>query len=735
MTPLFEPASGLVESASRLAESLLSLAGAVFGQAALGAVGWAILHSLWQGALVALAYACVSSIAKDAGAHVRYACACAALGLLLMLTVATACLGGTSARGLFARAQAPSDWTWAYAADERAGAERAPKSAASTRTQDAQDAQAAPASTLGEWASRRLASFVPGLALFWLAGVALLASRAFGGWLLLLRLRRSARPVADVFEEMLARAARRVRVSRAVRLCRSALVEVPTVVGHLKPIILVPASALTGLTPRQLEAVLAHELAHVRRYDYLVNLLQTAAELILFYHPAAWWLSRRLRAEREHACDDAAVEAAGGDVLLYARALAALEQTRPRATRAHTLALAADGGSLMQRIQRLVRLNRNFDGLKQDSGELDRGFKRHGHKPARRARTRSPLLAAALLASLGCVALAFGRALVPAGAGPALAGDPSPAPAPRREVAVTFVNFPANNIYDNGRLANKTRKLIRSLAANDIRAVAFVNEARLYKEDGTPNETRVGLLREWLDAGHDLGNETAHHTDLYNVSVEEFEQDVVAGEQITSKLLAERGRRLRYFSYPYLNTGATPAAKAEVEKFLAARGYLIHPVTVDNMDWLFSHAYIEALRRDDEQTAARIRAEYVPYMEHMFEFFENYSREVTGREIPQVLMLTAGALNADCFDDLAAMLKRRGYSFVTMEQATADAAYSLPDNYTGRRGDSWIARWAVTKGLPYKDTEEENLGSYMQSYFADFLKKQQAERSKGAGKK
>ncbi|MDQ5839419.1 MAG: polysaccharide deacetylase family protein, partial [Acidobacteriota bacterium] len=248
-------------------------------------------------------------------------------------------------------------------------------------------------------------------------------------------------------------------------------------------------------------------------------------------------------------------------------------------------------------------------------------------------------------------------------------------------------------------------------------------------------ETRVGLLREWLDAGHELGNETAHHTSLYSSSVEEFEQDVIGGEQVMSKLLAARGRRLRYFSYPYLNTGATPAAKAEVEKFLAARGYHIHPVTVDNMDWLFSHAYIEALRRDDEQTAARIRAEYVPYMEHMFEFSENYSREVTGREIPQVLMLTAGALNADSFDDLAAMLKRRGYTFVTMEQATADEAYSLPDNYTGLHGDSWIARWAVTKGLPYKDTEEENLGPYMQSYFADFLKKQQAEKPKGAGKK
>jgi hypothetical protein len=110
----------------------------------------------------------------------------------------------------------------------------------------------------------------------------------------------------------------------------------------------------------------------------------------------------------------------------------------------------------------------------------------------------------------------------------------------------------------------------------------------------------------------------------------------------------------------------------------------------------------------------------------MFEFCETYSREVVGREIPQVLMLTAGALNADAFEDLAAMMKRRGYSFVTMEQATKDEAYSLPDTYTGSHGDSWIARWAVSKGVGYRDIEEENLGSYMQQYFSDYLKQRQA---------
>jgi hypothetical protein len=125
---------------------------------------------------------------------------------------------------------------------------------------------------------------------------------------------------------------------------------VPTVIGWLRPVILLPASTLTGLSAAQIEALLAHELAHIRRYDYLINLLQTAVETLLFYHPAVWWISRQIREEREHCCDDLAV-AACGNVLIYARALAELERLRVAAPR---FAVAATGGPLVRRIQRLI---------------------------------------------------------------------------------------------------------------------------------------------------------------------------------------------------------------------------------------------------------------------------------------------------------------------------------------------------------------------------------------------
>src|SRR5262249_26688490 len=124
----------------------------------------------------------------------------------------------------------------------------------------------------------------------------------------------------------------------------------PMVIGWLRPVILLPASAMTGLTPQQLEAIIAHELAHIRRHDYLINLLQAVIETLLFYHPAVWWVSRRIRQEREHCCDDLAV-AVCGDALTYARALLEMERLRAAGPQ---LAMAANGGLLMNRIRRLV---------------------------------------------------------------------------------------------------------------------------------------------------------------------------------------------------------------------------------------------------------------------------------------------------------------------------------------------------------------------------------------------
>jgi len=191
--------------------------------------------------------------------------------------------------------------------------------------------------------------FVVGL---WLVGVLILTLRLTMGWMLIRRVCLSGLPIHDSFcLERFRILLKRMQIGVPVQLLESALVEVPTLVGWLRPTILVPASIFMGLTPDQLEAILAHELAHVRRYDYLMNLFQTVIETILFYHPAVWWISRKLRAERENCCDDIALEVMQ-DRLVYVSALAQLEEGRTL-----PLALTASGGSLIQRIRRIVGAN------------------------------------------------------------------------------------------------------------------------------------------------------------------------------------------------------------------------------------------------------------------------------------------------------------------------------------------------------------------------------------------
>jgi hypothetical protein len=165
------------------------------------------------------------------------------------------------------------------------------------------------------------------------------------------RLRHSGvSPAPPEWQERAIRLMQRLAISTPVRVCESAIAEVPSVIGWLRPVVLIPASALSGLSPEQLETILAHELAHVRRHDYLINLLQTAIETLLFYHPAVWSVGNRIRAERENCCDDLAVEVCG-DAFVYARALADLEQLRHTG---HRFALAATDGGLLRRISRVL---------------------------------------------------------------------------------------------------------------------------------------------------------------------------------------------------------------------------------------------------------------------------------------------------------------------------------------------------------------------------------------------
>ena len=292
-------------------------------------LGWTLLHFVWQGAAVASVLACLNLALRRSVPQARYVLACASLLLMLVLPA-------LSFRVLSAAPATAPSLTGAIAL-------QAPIATDGATTRPIGPAVAS--------LDHRIEALLPGLVALWGAGVLLLCLRSFGGIALVRRLGRSGLSAAPfALEATLSRLAHTLGVSARVRLYESALVGVPTVVGWLRPAILLPASILTGLTAQQLELILAHELAHVRRHDYLVNLVQSAAETLLFYHPAVWWVSKRMRVEREHCCDDLAVGACGSAVH-YARALVDLEGL---CADAPALAMAANGGSLFDRIARLV---------------------------------------------------------------------------------------------------------------------------------------------------------------------------------------------------------------------------------------------------------------------------------------------------------------------------------------------------------------------------------------------
>src|SRR5665213_4102332 len=196
----------------------------------------------------------------------------------------------------------------------------------------------------------RIAPWMDGAAMLWLAGVALLSLRAVGGWYVAQSLgRRGTFAVGGDLLQRCHNLRRRLAVAGPVRFLLSRRIDVPMVIGCLRPVILIPVSALAGLAPQQLDALILHELAHIRRFDTVTNFLLVAVETVLFYHPAVWWVSRQVRIEREHCCDDFAVSACG-DAGLYVEALTSLEAGKAIAG----LALAANGGRLKDRVARLL---------------------------------------------------------------------------------------------------------------------------------------------------------------------------------------------------------------------------------------------------------------------------------------------------------------------------------------------------------------------------------------------
>jgi peptidoglycan/xylan/chitin deacetylase (PgdA/CDA1 family) len=277
---------------------------------------------------------------------------------------------------------------------------------------------------------------------------------------------------------------------------------------------------------------------------------------------------------------------------------------------------------------------------------------------------------------------------------------------PDRRIALTIDDLPWQRLGERAEpeLAAQHARLIAALKRADVPVVGFVNEAKL-EVDGQVQLTRVQMLRDWRDAGFELGNHTFGHVDMHAMALEAYEQDILRGETTLRPLLAETGQTPRWFRHPYLHAGQSPQARVALDAFLAQHGYRVAPVTIDNSEWIWAFAYDQV--RDAETDPAtrevrlrQLRRGYVPYMLNKLDYYEQRSQQLLGRLPAQVWLIHANALNADSVEELVAATRRRGYRFISLEAALQDPAYQHADGYYGGSGMGWIQRWAMAEKAP-----------------------------------
>ncbi len=287
----------------------------------------------------------------------------------------------------------------------------------------------------------------------------------------------------------------------------------------------------------------------------------------------------------------------------------------------------------------------------------------------------------------------------------------------KKKICVTMDDLPAATT-DNSQThwQSITSSVLHAFKSHKVPAIGFVNEGKLIIK-GEEALERGLLLKQWFDAGLELGNHTWSHIDYNTHTIEEFENDLVKGAEFTENLYKGTSNRIRYFRHPFLHCGDTKEKKDALEKVLEKRSYITAPVTIDNSDWIFARAHDIALERKDTAMQHKLRNDYVPYMMSKVKYFESQSVDLLGRNMAHILLIHANTINSVCLPELLASLHKDGFEFVSLSEALKDPAYKTTDNFIGRAGISWIHRWAITQQRPKSFFgKEPSVPLYIQQY-------------------
>jgi peptidoglycan/xylan/chitin deacetylase (PgdA/CDA1 family) len=282
--------------------------------------------------------------------------------------------------------------------------------------------------------------------------------------------------------------------------------------------------------------------------------------------------------------------------------------------------------------------------------------------------------------------------------------------AQQRTVALTFDDLPAAGTSSAAEARAFNLSILDSLSRHHAPAIGFVIERRVQELAGEE------LLDEWVKRGYNLGNHSLSHVEMNNLTTDQVEREIIGGEGAFVRALAKAGKRPRYFRFPENHTGETKEKHDTVAAFLARRGYRLAPCTIDNEDYVFNAVYLKMLANKDEASAARLRAEYLAYTATETDYYAGLHKRIFGHEIPHVMLLHVNKLNADMIDRVLAMFAQKQYSFVSLDSALADPAYSIPDQFVTKEGWMWAYRWAKELGVRVNGSAETEPPNWIKQY-------------------
>ena len=592
-------------------------------------LGWTLLHSLWQIGFVALVLFMALRVLRDFSANLRYTVSVSALILSLILPVTTFVYLSTTTNPVQTAKQPLPTISKPILTQET-------KSQIIAETVDVPPIVLADNSVLSP--SPKI-PYLTILVVFWLIGVTIFAVRLVGGiWTVHLYKTRQVSEVESHWQTKFDKLCESLQIKRKVRFLKSQMVEMPVVIGWLKPVVLVPASAFLQISPKELETILLHELTHIKRHDYLVNFGQSLVEILFFYHPCVWWISAKIRAEREFAVDEFVSQVFETERFVYAKALATLEEIR--SVPIPTLAMAANGGNLMKRIENILNGSRKIN-------------------------SKNISIWSAVFAVTLILGVAVGVYWIK-----------SSSKVSGRKIAVVYGMYPAMN---KGNYLNN--EFFSILEKHQIPVTWVINQFTVMQM--MKDESAKSVIRDRYNKNIKFAIDTRDTATGSVIPEDTFEDFSERHLNYLNEVLSIEGGKTDYFYFLDGFSQYRSAQAQNVEKTFFSKGMKNIPFATPNYDSLFTLLYDKICIAEtnkfpceqDFQSKKAVQKKYLRFMTDQFDKMQNYSQEVMGREIPQILLLSSSKLNDESADQIFQILKDKGYEFVSLEEVLTDETY------------------------------------------------------------